>query len=1100
MCCLDRIYDHYTTLKEFGDYISDASLPLQSAISDQGACTRLDSPPSNFTTRLLDTSLNFVNGSFARMVRSHSRIDPTVSRGYQDILLYLALEDVQNLAAIRTELETPTGLGDRLRFFVGMAHIKTLRSNRLAVSSSQVEINADITTSYVYTTKTSTDFTFIRDVSVQLREVRRVGTLANSSTAKFATITIIVPETVTADDIRTIIPPLSLQVGVGFTQSLVTYQAYPCAETYTGDTKSTIDTMLAAQSFCALQDPICSAQGPVPVGPGGSIQFTFPLDDSVWSIADLADDSRLRKSLFIDFMVAVVDKDGKKLVTNLKTATVLQRTSILTMCTDTVELESSIEELLTLDVFLGLVGRDEDFDSALVKNEDVTRQTTPQDLRRDISSKASNVMTVLVKGDASTFDEAYAREYTLAVEDIITLHFLSADKLAAVRVLMADGAAFTQVRGLPSDLSIMRLEPSDALLELCPLQAIAGRYGCITRREVAARDIDSRATSIVNIAPNDATDLFNVSTRAGAWAANLLGDSEFATQLGFNHSTIMNQRYNLNARYRRGFMISPTTPWRKREMDAAGIDSVLDLSQITITAMLMSFDANINQIYVSTVPGGIPRSSVGVRRLLSETDTASVSGRLSRMLMTFDSATESPAAGTAKPQQSAPITTREITSVRDNENVVNAVCADRPDANKCGMLRLTKSVPVAQFCQSENDIISQMQSGIDSALQSAFEGDLAAVHITTVVQKNRNHICRPQVRRRMLATTADLIFTLVLEVKVIRDKYLFNEVELGKNMITSIVGLTNATYFRLCGGSTSDEACVKAIVVEQGAMRDIVLPFSLHNPNPGYPFDHMKFASIVQGVYGPGTTAIMSTPIHVSGETTEFHVTISVPFLNVYYDDNITTVKNNLLTGGYMLQDTVQHDIVLDMPVGSVTSVVRSKMMQIIAAQYGVSIQKVHIVEQHSDASMTGTTAFTISVQTLREHGETPAFSAYAIQQHKTEMVAKIDTELVIATYKKAIVPDATPHASTTSGTPKENSNNIIFLWILLALIVLGVICFLIYARNKVGNAVQYNPMHVQAAHAARSTNPLHMLPGKVDPYWHHDGYLSCFAQTHAFA
>ena len=298
VCCLDRFYDHYTTLKEFGDYISDATMPLQSAINNQGACTRLDSPPSNYTNRLLNTTHDFVNGSFARMVRSYSRLDPTVSRGYQDILLFLALEDVQNLAAVRTELVSPTGLGDRFRFFVGMAHIRTLQSTRLAVSSSQVEINADITTSYVYTTKTSTDFTFIRDVSVQLREVRRAGTLANSTTTKFATITIIVPETVTAADAVTIIPPLSLQVGVGYLANLVTTKVYPCETTYTGATKNTIDTLLADQSYCALQDPICSAQGPVAVGPGGSIQFTFPLEDTAWSAADLAEDARLRRSLF----------------------------------------------------------------------------------------------------------------------------------------------------------------------------------------------------------------------------------------------------------------------------------------------------------------------------------------------------------------------------------------------------------------------------------------------------------------------------------------------------------------------------------------------------------------------------------------------------------------------------------------------------------------------------------------------------------------------------------------------------------------------------------------------------------------------------------
>jgi len=357
--------------------------------------------------------------------------------------------------------------------------------------------------------------------------------------------------------------------------------------------------------------------------------------------------------------------------------------------------------------------RTQTFDSALVKNEDATRQTNPQNMRRDISSKASNVMTVLVKDNATTFDEAYAREYILAVEDIITLHFLNADKLEAVRLLMDNGAAYTEVSGTDSELSTMKFVPSDALLELCPLQAIAGRYGCVSRREVTARGIDSRATLSVNIAPNDATDLFNVSTKAGAWTSNLLGNSEYATQVGFNHSNIMNTRYNLNACYRRGFMISPTTPWRAREMEVANIDLVIDLSQITITVMLMLFDANINDVYVSTVPGGMLRSSssaAGVRRVLSTNtgDTLPASGHVSRLLMTFDSATSDTASTAGKPQQTAPVTTREITSVHDNDNVVQAVFADRPNPRKCCMIRFTKNVPLAQFCHSENDIISQM--------------------------------------------------------------------------------------------------------------------------------------------------------------------------------------------------------------------------------------------------------------------------------------------------------------------------------------------------------------------------------------------------------
>jgi len=44
-------------------------------------------------------------------------------------------------------------------------------------------------------------------------------------------------------------------------------------------------------------------------------------------------------------------------------------------------------------------------------------------MRRDSSYKASNVMTMHIKADDSIFAQNCAQEYTLAIEDIITLDF-----------------------------------------------------------------------------------------------------------------------------------------------------------------------------------------------------------------------------------------------------------------------------------------------------------------------------------------------------------------------------------------------------------------------------------------------------------------------------------------------------------------------------------------------------------------------------------------------------------------------------------------------------------------------------------------------------
>jgi len=150
---------------------------------------------------------------------------------------------------------------------------------------------------------------------------------------KFATISLVVPASLTQTDAMNIIPHLSLTVVAGFTPNSISSTAYPCVETYSGANKDAIDTVLQAQESCALQTPVCRAQGPVAVGPGGRTQFTFPLDNNVCDDVLFDDDTQqLRSSIFIDFMVAAVDANGNQLITNLQTSTVLKRTSVLSRC------------------------------------------------------------------------------------------------------------------------------------------------------------------------------------------------------------------------------------------------------------------------------------------------------------------------------------------------------------------------------------------------------------------------------------------------------------------------------------------------------------------------------------------------------------------------------------------------------------------------------------------------------------------------------------------------------------------------------------------------------------------------------------------------
>jgi len=653
VCCLDRFYNQYSTTREFGDFLANDTLNLRAEINQQGSCTGFDTPPNNRSMDLLNTSFDFVEGMFARSTRSYVQADVTPTRGYKDLNLFLSLEDVEN----HFGTQSPLPNGNRLRFFVGTAHVKPTKSSTLIVRNSQTEVLGDITTSYVFTTQASIDFTFVKEVSVSLSEVMRravaqqaapVNLLSegnrshanNSNTTlfnvdetgrnqfrdvtplsvKFATIRITVPDTVTGSDVNSIIPLDSLKVLIGYNKNeAARVLILPCRELYQGSAKEDLDAFLAGQDWCAPQDPICEAQGPLAVGPGGSIQFTLPLPEDAWDSNTLVNDNGFfSQNVYIDFMLMVSDKDGKKSMSNVQTQTAIKSSSITRLCQEE-RISSNIEDVFEIDMFLGLASNESDFETALVQSLDVTHQRTPLVLKRDISSKASNVLTVLFRGEPKLFEQSYAAEYTLAVEDVITLHFLNLDKKAEAEQLIAAGRAFTQTNTLADDsasLTTMKLEPSEALLEICPLQASRGMFGCIARREIRQRTLEFQTNSIVALTGRTGEDEKFSLMRAGLWAQKNFGGSRFIKDLASKHSKVMRGRYQLNSRFRKGFLISPTVPWRQADLDAENSVSVLDLAQHSITTMLVALDTNIGQEYEAksflTIPLQLPLSAMQI--------------------------------------------------------------------------------------------------------------------------------------------------------------------------------------------------------------------------------------------------------------------------------------------------------------------------------------------------------------------------------------------------------------------------------------------------------------------------------------------------------
>ena len=57
----------------------------------------------------------------------------------------------------------------------------------------------------------------------------------------------------------------------------------------------------------------------------------------------------------------------------------------------------------------------------------------------------------MFKGDPELFEQEYAQDYVLAVEDVITFHFLDVAKMLQVKTLIANGNAFLTVQPSSTD-------------------------------------------------------------------------------------------------------------------------------------------------------------------------------------------------------------------------------------------------------------------------------------------------------------------------------------------------------------------------------------------------------------------------------------------------------------------------------------------------------------------------------------------------------------------------------------------------------------------------------------------------------------------------
>ena len=554
-CCLESFASSYRPVRGFETWITanmsqelavcNASLPGAAPASSVLPATDFPAPDG-------------VDDVFSDMPLSRVTNTRALDSGANTFRAQLRLDDWE----LRTQAAVLTGTtsaAHTLNFFVGMAHFTPTGGTAFLDSiATQTAVTVTKTDTFAMSSSGSNAYTFLDYMNVRVHEVLAPGAPA----AQYAAVSFTLGAEFRANVNTGAVVLSSVRVGKGTSPAAATWQ-HAC-HTAAGDgafddaaTQAAFGAALAQD--CGPQVAMCTNQASI------TQQFAtvnVPLGEDYFGSADFTTSGET--SVFVEMTVSVFsDVTGLQSSTKLAASVPLTSAAINTWC-DASAAATFLKQVADMDLVVGLAAREDEM--ARVRTvadliENATGVNAAPTASLDSASVESGLLTLVLKGNASFFGLARAADFSLELEDVVTLHFLESSDLAfsAARLLVDTGAAFTvQVDAAGNRAS---MEPTAALLALCPFTA-SGASACVARRDVRARVFPSLrgaagATAMEVSVPGGAAD----AAAEAAFMQQVLGESEHAAVLGTNFSALLHARYALNDRYNRAWWVQAGYAW-----------------------------------------------------------------------------------------------------------------------------------------------------------------------------------------------------------------------------------------------------------------------------------------------------------------------------------------------------------------------------------------------------------------------------------------------------------------------------------------------------------------------------------------------------------
>ena len=618
VCCMRDFQSRYRVNSDFTNlFINSPPYVANDGVCHSGRVTDT-APPSDVVFERPSSSTNsnnhndYVLGRFDNMPTSDVALLETIDYATRTFRVRVRIDE-RELQAFSSRFDGDIKQSYNATLFIGLASFRGTGTSTLLTRSMQTFLTFSKSNILTVSSYGASRGNLVTSANMDLRRVRLKTPLASAAGGFqvqyffYLLVSIQVPKRFTGLLNQPIVPLNSLRVvrsnDGGIPQSDSPNWLQACSST-SGDYVFA-DADVRAAIFAAqqgLQECLPSDFQYLCLPPGvagGMVTFSVPLPPSMFrneqqgdvdkngdGASDLFTDGL--HSVSLQLMARALDTSNQAIVSQGLLLTIdLQPLGFQRICEGRMA-SQDLQDLVSGDIYVGVAESSEEWrsDSTMQRKFDVDAPgATPSlSFRYNASTVGGSIITFTALGTSSYFgDSQRGVGLSVNMHDIYTVHILEPKGMPtifdSVLALYTNDQAFRFVTD--SATHNAWLEPTAALLALCPTKSEVGRASCMTRADSTIRNnvlvVNDQSLSVV--APSSSVEVGSVG-KLQALFARVFGSASAAVRnMGAHYHAVLTTQLQLNTRYRKAFVISPVFPAAPSNMVA---DKILAVGLITM--------------------------------------------------------------------------------------------------------------------------------------------------------------------------------------------------------------------------------------------------------------------------------------------------------------------------------------------------------------------------------------------------------------------------------------------------------------------------------------------------------------------------------------